>query len=144
MATGSNPENRPQSLPRVCLSHMHNTAGRFLHRLVHSSIKSTLFRREVEQLGAAERDRKGLCSGDHVILFTAPQPLCQLLSPQTLSTSLPVCFTCMTVLFHQEIFFFFFQSSEVLLFFFKHFSHALHLLRDFSGNLHQSLTFAAL
>ena len=41
------------------LSHMHNTAAGFLHRLVHNSIKSfLLLKREVEQPGAADRDRK--------------------------------------------------------------------------------------
>ena len=39
-----------QSLPAVCLSHMHNPAEGFLHRRVHNGIKSsTLLRRDLEQ-----------------------------------------------------------------------------------------------
>ena len=59
MTSGKYPDNWLQSLPRVCLSHMHNTAGGFLHRRVHNSNKSSAFvRREVEQPGAADRGRR--------------------------------------------------------------------------------------
>ena len=57
----------------VCLSHMHNTAGGFLHRRVQNSIKSsTLVRREVEQPSAAYRGRKWRINLAVEIMFTAP------------------------------------------------------------------------
>ena len=47
------------SLPTVCLSHMHNTAGGSLLRHFHNSIESSaLFGRKVEEPGAAGGVRK--------------------------------------------------------------------------------------
>ena len=69
----------------VCLSHMHNTAGGSLHRRVYNSNKSSaLFRREVEQLGAAGR---GSAAGIMWLCLQPPRHCRQLWSTQTLLTS---------------------------------------------------------
>ena len=78
MTAVSNLENCLRSLPVVCLSHMHSTSGVSLHRRVHNSIKSfALFRRELEQPGAADRGRRsppqlgrGESSGGYPAVFT--------------------------------------------------------------------------
>ena len=84
---------------------MHNAAGGSLHRCVHNSNESSaLFRREVEQPGAAARGRKWrISSAAEITGFS------WLLSHQTLLTSLCVFSTCMTLPFHGEIFLFFFD-----------------------------------
>ena len=58
------------------LSHMYNTVGDFLHRRVHNSNKSSaLFRREVEQPGAADRGRNWhINSAAWITWFCLQQP----------------------------------------------------------------------
>ena len=70
----------------VCLSHMHNTAGGSPHKHVHNSINSSALHRR-EQQAAADRGRK---SRINLIIDTV------------------VSSTCLSPLFHREIFVFIF------------------------------------
>lgn len=64
--------------------------------------------------------------------------------PLTLPLSLPALCITLPSLPIRRFFYFFSNTVKCFFFFFKHFSHALHLLRDFSGNLHENQTFVAL
>ena len=54
-------------------SHMHNTAGGSLHRRVHNSKRSALFRREGKQPAQAGSDILPPLGRSHRMMFTAPR-----------------------------------------------------------------------